>query len=84
MIVRPGNAYGFLMLAQRRVYHPAVEQDLGRVGDVVERPQSFVELVVVVVAQRFHPCLDLLPQNHRISIEDIAFAGWGVYLFERH
>lgn len=54
------SAYGFLMLSYSRVDNAAVKQDLGGVGDVIEDLESLLELLVVIVRKRLHPCLDFL------------------------
>jgi hypothetical protein len=50
------------MLAQRSMYDSAIEEDFRSVGDVVEDLQGFLELVIVVLGKRFHPCFDFLCQ----------------------
>ncbi len=53
-------AYRFLMLTQCSMYHTAIEQDLGRVGDVVKDLQRFLKLIVVIMGQCLYPCLNFL------------------------
>jgi hypothetical protein len=60
-------AYCFLMLAQRSMYHSAIEENFRSVGDVVEDLQGFLELVIVIVGKRFHPCFDFLCQVSRFG-----------------
>ncbi len=48
------------MLSQRRMDDSTVEEDLGGVGNAIELLQCQIELVVIVVAQGGHPCLDFL------------------------
>ena len=55
--------YSLLMLSECGVDHTAVEQDLGRVGDLVEDFQCLVEFVVVVAGEGCHPGLDFLPRQ---------------------
>jgi hypothetical protein len=52
------------MLAQRSMYDSAIEENLRSVGNVVEDLQGFLELVIVIVGKRFHPCFDFL---YRVS-----------------
>ncbi len=50
------------MPAQRSVNHTHVEEDLGRVRDLVELAQRGIELIVVVLPQGRDPCLYFLYQ----------------------
>ena len=45
----------------------AVEQNLGRVRDAVERLQCLVELVVVVAGEGCHPGFDFLPRHQQLT-----------------
>ena len=49
------------MLAESGMNHAAVEQNLGRVGDLVKDLQCDVKLVVVVAGEGCHPGFDFLP-----------------------
>ena len=53
------------MLAESGMDYAAVEQNLGRVGDLVKDLQCDVKLVVVVAGEGCHPGLDFLP--HYVS-----------------
>lgn len=55
------------MLAQRSMYDSAIEENFRSVGDVVEDLQGFLELVIVIVGKRFHPCFDFLCQVSRFG-----------------
>ena len=48
------------MLAQRSMYHAAIEQNFRSVGDVVEDLQGFLEFVIVIVGQCLYPCFNFL------------------------
>ena len=48
------------MLAQRRMYDTAIEEDFGSVGDLVKGGQRIVEFVVVVEVKRLDPRFDFL------------------------
>jgi len=48
------------MLPDCGVNDAAVEENLGRVGNVLKHPQGLFELIVVVVVQRLDPRLDFL------------------------
>lgn len=56
----PRTAYSFLMLAKRRVDDAHVEQNLARIGDLVEFAKRVVEFIVVVAAEGRDPRLDFL------------------------
>ena len=49
------------MFANRCMYHTTIEQNLGRVCDVVKDLERVLELIVVVVVQGVDPGLDFLP-----------------------
>jgi len=57
------------MLAQRRMDHAAVEEDLGGVRDDVELLQRLVEFIIVIVREGRHPRLDFLWER-RGSVRD--------------
>jgi hypothetical protein len=48
------------MFANGCVDNTAVEQDLGSIGDGIENPQGFLELLVVIVPKRLDPRLYFL------------------------
>ncbi len=48
------------MLAKRRVDDAHVEQNLARIGDLVEFAKRIVEFIVVVAAEGRDPRLDFL------------------------
>lgn len=70
------------MLSQRRVDDAAVEQDLGRVGNLLEASDGIVELVVVICGQRGDPGLNLLLERH-VRSRNLIFkeerGGYSVY-----
>jgi hypothetical protein len=68
-------AYRFFMFAQGSMYHSAVEEDFRGIGDVIEDLQGFLELIILIVGQRLHPCLDFLPGISR-SILSKTMCSW--------
>lgn len=54
------------MFTNGGVDDPAIEQDLGGIGDVIEDGQGLLELLVVVVAQRLDPSFDFLTRVSKI------------------
>lgn len=48
------------MLAQRSVDHPAIEENLGGVGNIIKHLERLVELTIIVVRKRLNPRLDFL------------------------
>lgn len=53
------------MFTDGGVDDPAIEQDLGGVGDIIEDGQGLLELLVVVVTQRLDPSFDFLAQMRK-------------------
>ena len=53
-------AYSFLVLAEGSMNNAHVEEDLARVGNLVELGNSIVELIVIVARERGNPRLDFL------------------------
>lgn len=49
--------------------NPAVKQDLGGIGDVVENGQGLLEFLIVVVTQRFDPSFNFLEWIRKASAE---------------
>lgn len=52
--------YRLVMLTERRIDHSAVEQNLRRVGDLVEMPQRLLEVLIVVGVKGLDPGLNFL------------------------
>lgn len=48
------------MVPYGRTDDATVEEDFGRVGDAVKHAEGFLKLLVVIMDQRLHPCLDFL------------------------
>lgn len=48
------------MLAESRIDHAHVEQDFGRIRNLVEGLERLVELIVVVEFEGLDPCLNFL------------------------
>lgn len=72
--------------------HPAVEQDLGRVGDFGKDTERLFIFVVVVMIQGFHPSFDFLRdfsvstipgQLHPANVPSPPNCHF-TYLFQRH
>lgn len=53
-------AYRLLVLAEGGIDYTHVEQDLGRVRDLVEGLECLVEFIVVVVLEGLDPCFYFL------------------------
>lgn len=48
------------MLTKRRMYDSTIEEDLRSLGYVIKYSKGVLELVIIVMRQRLHPCLDFL------------------------
>lgn len=74
-----------LMLAESGMNHAAVEQNLGRVGDLVKDLQCDVKLVVVVAGEGCHPGFDFLPRLSAIGLgRNKQTQEEGAHLLQRH
>ena len=51
------------MFANGCVDDTAIEQDLRSVGNIIEDPQCFLELLVLIVPKRLDPGLDFLQRG---------------------
>lgn len=69
-----GPSYSLLVLAESRIDDAHVEQDLGRVRDLLERLERLVELIVVVELEGLDPCLYFLYGDMRVSGCSLALA----------
>jgi hypothetical protein len=73
------------MLAECCMDYAAVEQNLGRVGNLVKDLQCDIELVVVIAGEGCHPGFDFLPRGLAIAL---GKSGWvqeeGAHLLQRH
>ena len=57
---RTNETYCFVMFAQRRMYHSAIEMYLRGIGNVLKCVERFFEFIVIVLRERFHPRLYFL------------------------
>ena len=46
------------------MYNPTIEQDLGSVGNLLERMECLFEFMIVVLSNSLDPCLDFLTAYH--------------------
>jgi hypothetical protein len=52
--------YSSVMFTDGGMDDTAIKQDLGGIGDVVEDGQGLLELLIVIVTQRFDPSFNFL------------------------
>lgn len=64
-------AYCFFMLAQRSMYHTAIEEDSGSIGDIVEDLQGVFKFIVVIVAKSLHPCFNFLFRVSGLDLDSV-------------
>lgn len=60
-----GEAYCFLMLSQSSVDDTTIEEDFGRVWDIIEDVESLLIFLVIVMRESLYPGLDFLDMHTR-------------------